>query len=323
MRRRPPPFRAAAVAVLSLALPAAGCRREAAHVFDESKPLDAEFSGAAAFEHTRKIVEMGPRPAGSENLEKSRQLIEETLTAAGWTTARQSLKQKTPEGEMEFVNLRARFPANGETGDALWQKPARVLLCSHYETKKFAGFAFAGANDPGSSLGVLLHFAEIAGKRPDFARRVELVFFDGEESIGQYITLKDGLYGSHHYAAELKIQSGGKADRLPRWGVLLDLVGDKDLNVRLPADSPEPLADRLLSAARDLGHEKYFGISRSSIVDDHVPLNKIGVPTLDVIDFDYKYWHSSTDTLDKLSPESLEIVGRVTTRLIEKYLLAD
>ncbi|NOX99256.1 MAG: M28 family peptidase, partial [Verrucomicrobia bacterium] len=113
----------------------------------------------------------------------------------------------------------------------------------------------------------------------------------------------------------------GAEKKLPRWGVLLDMVGDKDLGIRVPVDSPAPLVASLYAAADDIELRKYFGMGSQIITDDHKPLNDAGIPTIDIIDMDYSFWHTPGDTKDKLSVESLETVGKVTLLMIEKYLL--
>ncbi|MCB1077814.1 MAG: M28 family peptidase, partial [Verrucomicrobiae bacterium] len=112
-----------------------------------------------------------------------------------------------------------------------------------------------------------------------------------------------------------------KPGQKPKWGVLLDMVGDKDLKVNLPADTPPDLMRLTLESAEALGHRAHFGVSRTSIIDDHVPLNVEGVPTVDLIDFDYDYWHTPADTADKLSPDSLQIVGQTALHLVERHLV--
>jgi len=315
-----------------------GCA-EAVVSFDESDPLEAKVSGEKAFAHVAALVDFGPRPAASEALEKSRQYLESELAALGWVTRRQTFTTKTSVGQIEFTNLRARF------GEAAWDGKVTGLLCSHYDTKLYDSFAFVGANDAGSSTGLLVELARVLAERPAAAAALELVFFDGEEAFGTNITATDGLYGSKHYAAQILLKK--EKDR-PRWGVLLDMVGDADLNIRagilIPRaslrdlakaqedgyvvdiqrveDTLQHMARDLLSAAGDLDLRSHIGISPDYIIDDHIPLNVVaGIPTINLIDFDYPAWHTPADTMDKLSAESLEISGRVTLMLVEKYLL--
>lgn len=317
-----------------------GCE-ESLPPFEQASALEKSVSGEEAFAHVKAMVDMGPRPAGSEAIEKSRVYIEGKLKEYGWEVRRQKFTEATSEGEKEFCNLRARFGATS------WTKGVTGLLCSHYDTKKFNGFDFVGANDGASSTGLLVELARVLSEKPALASRLELVFFDGEEAFGTNITPRDGLFGSKHYASELVLLKGKLR---PRWGLLLDMVGDKNLNIRAGVMVPRPplrdmkgkdgenedhidhegikeardlMARQLLDAATDVDLRKYVGISPAYITDDHVPLNvSAGVPAIDLIDFDYPFWHTPGDTLDKLSPESLEITGRVTLQLVEKYLMS-
>jgi glutaminyl-peptide cyclotransferase len=306
----------------------AGCGGDSrsGYSYDPATAVHSDFSGEAAFQLLEKVTDFGPRPAGSDALENSRQWMEQTLKKSGWTVQRQTFTDDTPQGPIEFVNLRARFVAGDGLGGAvatddelLWQRPTQVLLASHYDTKFYQTIAFVGANDPSSSIAALLEIARVAAQKPALAERLELVFFDGEEAFVSY-TPSDGLFGSRHYAKQYR-----------KWpdemqfeaGILLDMVGDKDLNVRIPSNSPNHLTTHLLAAATELGTRKFFGTSSTAITDDHVPLNGVGLPTIDVIDFDYQHWHTSGDTIDKLSAESLETVGEAVLLMVEKFVLGD
>lgn len=301
--------------------------------------LHESIDGQRALDHVAALVAFGPRPAGSEPIERSRQYIESHLISFGWNVQRQTFEKKTPRGKVSFTNLRARF------GEASWRQDVTGILCSHYDTKPYDTLTFVGANDGGSSTGLLLELAQVLAQNPKLASGIELVFFDGEEAFGTNITASDGLYGSRYYAAEWNRQP---IKRRPRWGLLLDMVGDASLNVRaavnLPpqsirelsaakekgdyaidiADVQEKLRNlgrELLGAAQDLGHRREIGVGADYIIDDHVPLSVIaGIPTIDIIDFDYPSWHTPADTLDKISADSLAIVGKVTLYLIESRL---
>ena len=293
--------------------------------FDPDRAIYMNFSGERALGHVEQQVAFGPRVAGSESLEKTRLYLERIFNEAGWDVERQVSTQKTPFGEVEFINLRARF-SGGEGGisklstqqrDRIWKRPVMGLVTSHYETKRFEAFEFVGANDPGSSVGALLEMARVLAGRPEAAEKLELVLFDGEEAFVNY-TDSDGLYGSRYYAESLN-QWPEKSR--PKWGILLDMVGDKDLGIRVPEDSPTSLVEHLFAAAEELEMRKYFGLGSQIITDDHKPLNEAGIPTIDIIDMDYGFWHTPGDTTDKLSSESIETVGRVALLMIEKYLL--
>ena len=260
-------------------------------------PLWENFSGAKAFAHVQHLVELGPRPAGSEALEKSRVYIVDQLKSFGWTTSRSQFSAPTPRGMMTFVNLVARFGSKKGT--------AQFLLCSHYDTKTFDTIRFVGANDGGSSSGLLLEMARVLALNPVLAAKVELVFFDGEEAFENF-TATDGLYGSRHFASQLR----GSAKNF-RGGILFDMIGDKSLQVTLSPDSPIDLARNIFAAADALGQRAHFTYFGGDITDDHTPLNEIGIPVIDLIDFDFPPWHTAEDTLDKITAESMEIVGRV------------
>jgi len=266
-----------------------------------SAPLWENFSGEKAFAHVQHLVDLGPRPAGSEALEKSRLYIIEQLKSAGWTVARSEFSDQTPRGKVTFVNLIARF-GTGEKKEA-----AQFLLCSHYDTKTFDTIRFVGANDGGSSTGLLIEMARVLALSPALAAKIELLFFDGEEAFENF-TATDGLYGSRHFAQEL--HDSGKAKSV-RGGILFDMIGDKSLDVTLPSDSPAALTRNIFAAADALGQRAYFTYLDRGMTDDHTPLNEIGIPVIDLIDFDFPPWHTAADTLDKISAESLEIVGRV------------
>jgi glutaminyl-peptide cyclotransferase len=257
-----------------------------------------EFSGEKAFAQVQKLVELGPRPAGSEALEKSRRHIKAELEKTGWRVSSQTFTDKTPRGAITFVNLIAKF------GD---HASPSFLLCSHYDTKTFDTVRFVGANDGGSSTGLLLEMARVLATDPNLAKKIELVFFDGEEAFENF-TATDGLYGSRYFAGQLR--SSGEAKKF-RGGILFDMIGDKSLVVTLPPDSPPALARNTFAAADALKLRVHFTYLPGDVTDDHTPLNSAGVPVIDWIDFDYPPWHTAEDTLDKISAESLEIMGRV------------
>lgn len=266
-----------------------------------------EFSGENAMLHTERLVSLGPRPAGSEALESSRKYIITELAKAGWETERQTFIDETPEGPIEFVNLIARLRGSGT-------RTQQTIVASHYDTKLYREFEFVGANDGGSSTGALLELARVLALDPGLAWRIELVFFDGEEAILDF-TETDGLYGSRHYIRELRAIGRHKQFS---FGILWDMIGDKDLTITLPSDSPPDLARAVFKAAEALGTRKHFRYFPHPILDDHVPLTRGGIPTIDIIDFDFPAWHTREDTLDKVSPESMRIVGEVTLWILAR-----
>jgi glutaminyl-peptide cyclotransferase len=268
-----------------------------------------EISGEKAFAHVQRLVDFGPRPSGSKAIEKSRHYIEGQLRRSGWQVKRQAFTDDTPRGKVQFVNLIAQFPGQGNGAPSF-------LLCSHYDTKTFDAIKFVGANDAGSSTGLLLELARVIGQHPNLAAKIELVFFDGEEAYDHF-SETDGLYGSRYFARQLQ----GSSAKQFRGGILFDMVGDRSLDVTLPADSPPEIARDIFAAAEALKLRSYFTYLDREMIDDHSPLNAVGIPTIDVIDFDYSWWHTAGDTMDKISPKSLQIVGSVALYYVSEFAL--
>jgi Zn-dependent M28 family amino/carboxypeptidase len=260
--------------------------------------LWTQVSGEKALGHVQKLVDLGPRPAGSEAIEKARAYITEQLKSFGWTVIEQPFTDQTQRGPAQFINLIARF------GDSA--KP-NFLLCSHYDTKVFDAFRFVGANDGGSSNGVLLEIARVLAQAPHLARNVELVFFDGEEAFENF-SATDGIYGSRHFAQNL---AQSKSAKEFQGGILFDMIGDRDLKVTIPPNSPPNLARDIFASAEALGSRNRFTYFEQDVTDDHSPLNAAGIPVIDLIDFRFSYWHTADDTIDKLSAQSLQTVGSV------------
>ena len=285
------------------------CSRAGSWRAPEGK-LWEEFSGENALAHVERLVDFGPRPPGSDAIEKSRAYIDNQLQLSGWQVERQPFTDETPRGKIGFVNLIARFPAQPRVSPIF-------LLCSHYDTKFFQNIRFVGANDGGSSTGLLLELARILGRHPALAAKIELVFFDGEEAYERF-SQADGLYGSRYFAKEL---TANKTAKQFRGAMLFDMVGDRLLNITLPLDSPRQMAHDLFAAAEALRLRDHFSYFDSAITDDHTPLDAIGIPAIDIIDFDFAWWHTADDTIDKLSAESLQVVGSVAAYYLSEFAL--
>jgi len=276
----------------------------ACHSGSDAKPVPdiwTLYSGDRAFADVRTLVDLGPRPAASAPLDQARQYIIAEMQKAGWKIERQEFEDDTPRGRIKFVNLIARYGDDPTTQQA--------IICSHYDTKLFDTIRFVGASDGGSSTGALIELGRTLAKDPALARRMELVFFDGEEAFVQF-TETDGLYGSRYYARTLR--DSGRYKQF-KFGILWDMMGPRDLDITLSPDSPPDLTRGILKAADALNLRQDFTLYDRSIYDDHVPLLHIAqVPAIDLIDFNYPPWHTAEDTLDKLAPESLQAVGAVT-----------
>ena len=269
------------------------------------------FDGQRAFAHVAKQVALGPRPPGTEAYTQMQRYIIEQLQTSGLTVQKQEFEAKTPRGPMHFTNLIVEI--RGQTAPVL-------LAGAHYDTKYFANQQFVGANDGASGVGVLLEMARILVQHPPSAT-IRLVFFDGEEAQ-EHWSDTDGLYGSRHFADEL--QRTKEAGNI-RAAFVLDMIGDQDLTVTIPPESNSRLVQAVFDAAITVRARGKFSYASRTITDDHTPLLMVGIPAIDLIDFEYgsrpganDYWHTPQDTLDKLSPESLRIIGQVTLRALDE-----
>jgi len=277
--------------------------------------------GRAAYVHTEALLACGPRPADSEGLKKAQQYISTELAKHGWSTMSQSLVRDTPLGKKTFVNLIARFQVEKlENLEDLKALSTKGILGGHLDSKMNPGIPdFLGADDAASACALIIELAAELGKNhPELAKQLEIVFFDGEEAFGENITPKDGLYGSRAYAFTLY-------DRTPKpqFGIVLDMIGHQDLKIAVPADTDRKLYQCLLNAAQAKGYEKHYSMAKGSIIDDHLYLNKAGVPTIDIIGADFNHthwWHQSGDDLDLISAESLTISYHTTMGMLIELL---
>jgi len=282
------------LATLLLVLPAAVC----------AQPAATRFDGARAFEDVRKLVLIGPRPSGSPRLEEARKYIEAALAAAGLETRRQTFEASTPLGPIQMANLVATLPG---------ERPERLVIAGHYDTKRFEQFDFVGANDAGSSTAFLIELARaLEGRKNPYT--IELLFLDGEEAVVEWAG-DDHTYGSRHYV------EAGRADgslATLKALVLVDMIADRDLAMHREGNSTRWLTDIFWESARTLGYERHFLPSMTYIEDDHIPFLEAGVPAVDLIDLEYPAWHTRGDTMDKLDAKSLQIVGDVVLDALPK-----
>jgi len=269
-------------------------------------PAILTFSGERAMQHVRKQVEIGPRPPDTPALEKTRNYIIQELKSYGLRVFSDEFTAKTPFGEKRMVNIVGDIP--GETKDF-------VLLASHYDTKLYDDMLFVGANDPAASVGTLLEIARVltsAREKPKLTYR--LVFFDGEEALCEgwdecsKADAPDNTYGSRHYVSQLKERGELKRTRAL---ILLDMMGYKKLELGRDSSSTRWLQDIIWQTGRELGHAKIF-VDREEGVggDDHEPFLAAGIDAVDLIQLSgYPYWHKPEDDIDKISPDSMKIVG--------------
>ena len=257
----------------------------------------AEVSGTSALEFTRRAVEFGPRPPGSAPNLALQNYILAQLKNTGCEIVEDSFTAKTPRGMVAMRNIIAKFP--GKSGRA-------IAVTGHFDTKFFPGRKFVGASDGGSSTGLLLELARVFAHQP----RVDdlyLAFFDGEEAFGEW-TDTDSLYGSRHLAD--RWVKDGTLRRL-KGLINVDMIGDKNLDIPQETNGNAALRKLVWNVAAELGYKTYFTDRQIGEDDDHMPFVRLGVAAIDIIDIDYSPWHTDTDTMDKLSAQSLEIVGAV------------
>ncbi len=270
------------------------------------------FDGMAAYELVQRQVAFGPRVPGTEGHRAMAAWVEEYLRERADTLIVQRFTHVSVDGvSLPMVNFLARFRPSSRS----------VLLLAHWDTRPSADGAYEpadrekpvpGANDGASGTAVLLELANLMAQAPP-PRAIDILLVDGED-YGDFAVGKDVFVGSRYFAANLP------AGYRPEYGVLLDMVGDRDLEIYVEGNSnrlaPE-VVDRVWNIAGRLGFNDIFHRqTRHTVNDDHIPLNEAGIPTINVIDFDYDYWHTPEDTPDKVTASSLGAVGTVMTRLI-------
>jgi Zn-dependent M28 family amino/carboxypeptidase len=255
--------------------------------------ISLEFDGERAYEDVKTQVNFGPRIPGTEGHAKIQAWIQQELTGAGWQV---EIQESQALGH-PVQNIVAR------RGEA----PPQIIVGAHYDTRMVAdndpdpaqrGNPVPGANDGASGVAVLL---ELARSLPTGTVPTWLVFFDAEDN-GR-IEGWNWILGSREFVRTNPVR--------PRAAIIVDMIGDADLNIYQERNSDPTLTDAIWSAAKDLGYEsKFIPEYKHSMIDDHTPFIEAGIPAVDIIDFDYPYWHTLEDTPDKVSAASLQVVGR-------------
>ena len=271
---------------------------------DEAPPPDKidGFDGKRAYDSVTKQVSFGPRPAGSPAIAKTQDYVLAELKSYGCTADVDSFSSDTPAGRIAMKNILVKIPG---------EKPGIILLGTHYDTKRLPDFV--GADDGGSSTGVMLELARnLCSQHGRYA--VWIAFFDGEEAVRQEWQDPDNCYGSREMAARFAIS--GDLTKIKAF-LLADLVGTKTPHFKRETYSTKALVDLVWGVAKKLGYGNVFIDESSAVEDDHQSFLKRHVPSVDVIDLDngpggdVYYWHTPQDTLDKISPKTLAIVGHV------------
>jgi glutaminyl-peptide cyclotransferase len=274
-----------------------------------------EFDGQTAFGYIEKQVGFGPRIPGTKAHQQMALWLDSLLRQRADTLVVQSWKHVTVKGDtLPLQNFLARFNPSAQK---------RILFLAHWDSRPRADSPLSrdstkpvlGANDGGSGVALLLGVADGLKRIPP-AVGVDLLFVDGEDYGDFTKAPADVLIGSRHYGAN---QVAGPK---PLYAVLFDLIADKDLQVYQEGNSlvgaPE-VVELVWDTAKDLGYGGYFIASpRHTLIDDHLELQKAGIRAIDVVDFDYPAWHTQYDTIDKVSPASLQVVGDVAMALLRR-----
>ena len=266
----------------------------------------AAFNGERAMDHVRKQIDFGPRPPDTQQLAKTRTYITNELKSYGLNVSLDEFKATTPQGEKKMVNIVGEIPGETKT---------LVLITSHYDTKFYKDMLFVGANDPASSVATLLEIGRVLGsvkEKPKVTYR--LVFFDGEEAFCEGWSEcgdqenPDNTYGSRQYVSQLRARHELEDTRAM---ILLDMMGYKNLELGRDPLSTRWLQNIIWQTGHELGHNKVF-VDREEGVggDDHEPFLGAGIDSVDLIQLSsYPHWHKADDTVDKISPQSMKIVG--------------
>jgi hypothetical protein len=254
------------------------------------------FDGARAYKHVEQLVAIGPHSAGTDGIKHAQEYIVSQLKSFGCPVEEEDFHAtSTPVGNVAMKNILVKIPS---------ANPNIVLYGSHYDTKRMDNFV--GADDGGSSTGVLLELARLLCMRKNSVT-IWLAFFDGEEDFNT-TWAEDNTYGSRELAASLA--NSGDLKRVKAM-ILVDMVGPTNPVYKRESNSTPWLTDLLWSTAARLGYGSVFVSDPSNITDDHISFTKRNVPSVDIIDLEVPYWHTPQDTLDKVNPRTLAITGHV------------
>ncbi len=290
-----------------------GCQPPETATLSSVEPMNLAVEavdGERALALVRELVAITPRDSGTPGAERAAQWIRERITPFVDTCEIDTFTDDTITGPMTFHNVLATLKGTGDQ---------TVILGSHFDTKSGISDTFQGANDSGSSTGLLIELARVMHAQPRLPFTIVFAFFDGEECQRAYGP-QDGLHGSRHYAR--KLDDAGRLGSI-RAMIVLDMIGDKDLTVTIPRNTTSALVALAFKAAAAERIREKFRLARGDVLDDHVPFYERGVPTLNLIDFEHgsapglnDYWHTEQDSLENISAESLQHIGRVTLRIL-------
>jgi Zn-dependent M28 family amino/carboxypeptidase len=278
--------------------------------------LHDAFDAHQTYAYNAEVAGFGMRMPGSVGHKKTEDLVRQVVTRDGGEFTTDDFVASTPRGKVPVHNLIGKFNVSSDPRQPIF------ILAGHYDTLFKMGFI--GANDGGSSTAILLGFADALHKAPKTKMQIWLVWTDLEEAVKAF-TGDDGLYGSRHLAQKLKTE--GLVPRIKGF-FLLDMIGDKDLDVDKESTSTSWLQDFIYAAAKKLHYQQYFFTYSTPIIDDQVSFANVGIPVVDVVDAHYgpmgpgyddmgEYHHTNQDPMDKDSQHSLMVVGRTVQLAIE------
>ena len=276
--------------------------------------LWAQFNARRAFQDLVKQVSFGPRNPNSTGHQKCLRFLHNQFKQQADTVILQNfdwydaLRGKT----LHLTNVIARFQP---------QKSRRIFLAAHWDTRPFADNdkpqnkdkPIPGANDGASGVAVLLEIARVLRQNPPANVGVDLILFDGED-YGRQGHLDEYFLGSRYFAKNYQ-----RLKFNHEFGILIDMIGDADLTIKREGYSVKNLpwlVDRVWKTAQNMGYYEFSDQFLGYVDDDHVPLLQAGIPCINIIDFEYPYWHTLEDTPDKCSPQSLNVVGQVLLEVI-------
>lgn len=271
-----------------------------------------ENSGSAMMESVKQFVEISPRDSGTVNSGRAAQWLSKEIKKCGLTPQADTWIEQTLNGRIAFSNIFADYP--GET-------PQTILIGCHYDTKSGIGETFQGANDGGSTVGVMLELMrQLKEKNVMLKHTIRFAFFDGEECIGESYSAHNGLHGSTRMA---NYYFNNAKDTLKNV-IIIDMVGDKELVLEIPRNVTPKLAKQAMLAAMQNRNAARVSLASTYCIDDHWPFVERGFQAIDLIDYNYGttansqgYWHTLEDTIDKLSPDSLEKTGILVVEILK------
>lgn len=289
---------------------------------DDVKPV--KFDKERALKYLRQLTDIGPRISGSDAMKKQQEIIEKHFKELGATVTRQEFKakQRSRKEETPMTNLIIAWNP---------EKERRVLISSHYDTRPIAdqepnrnnwNKPFVSANDGTSGVAFMMELGHhMKDLKSDFG--IDFVLFDGEEYVFETSPMGGGdryFFGSEHFADEY-LKAKEKRKHRYEAGLLLDLFAGHDAKLKVELysyDAAPKLVEQVWGVAKNLGAKSFRFERGYEVQDDHLALNRVGIPTVDIIDFDYPHWHKLTDTFDKISGDQMIEVSNVITVWVQK-----